>query len=219
MPLLDINRDAASELLLNPEVFGLTLAVILEATFDPDVLYGLETGEPLDPLTIFHELERKYRVQLNEAVQNKVQAVLVLQTTEAYENDPLAFTGVTLALTEGYLGDLVTGTMEELDGPSVMWSLFEAAAIDPYLRPLGPDVQQLAYDSIMLPEDPEGDDGEEVADPMQEFMDQLGLLRAQLRTLEMSQKLANQLIQRGLAALPDVDEQNQGPDNQAPDQF
>jgi hypothetical protein len=220
MPLLEINRDAAAELLLNPEIFGLTVAVILEATFEPAVLYGQDTGEPLDALTIFHELERKYRVQLNEAAQNKVQAVMTLHTTEAYENDPLAFTGITLALTEGYLGDLVTGTLEELDGPAVMWSLFEAAAIDPYLRQLGPDVQQLAYDALMLPEDSEDADGvEDIADPMTEFTEQLQLLQKQLRTLEMSQKLANQLIQRGLAALPDVDEQNQGPDYQAPDQF
>lgn len=209
MPLLDINPAAAAEMLANPETFGLTLSVILEATIDASILWGGETGEPLDALTVFQELERKYKVDLPEAVQNRIQAVMTLQVTEAYETDVLAFTGITLAFTEGYLGDLVTGTLEELDSQAVLWSIFEAAAIDPYLRQLSPAVTQLVYANLAAPEDVE----EAEEDPMVEFMDTLSQLQEQLRTLEMSQQLADQLIQRGLAALPDVDEQEQTPNH------
>lgn len=195
--MLQVNQDAAAELLENPETFGLVVALILDATIDHAVLIGLNDGEPLDALTVFHEMERRYSVTLPESIQNRLQAVLTLWTTEAYEVDPMAFTGITLALTEGYLGDLVTGEMEELDSQAVMWSLFEAAAIDGHLLPLEPDVQNLI---VSVLEEPGEDDGE---DPAAEMLENIEELRSQLLRLDIPRSLIDDLIQRGLDALPD----------------
>lgn len=214
--MLQINQDAASELLTNPEAFGLTLSIILEATIDPIVLYGLDDGEPLDSLTIFHELERRYRVKIPEAVENKIQAVMTLMVTEAFENDPTAFTAVALAFTEGYLGDLVTGILEELDSQAILWTLFEAAAIDPHLRPLSDPVRKMIVEVMSEPQDDtggilmgeEGDVAEvEPEDPVQEFMETMQELKAQLDALQVSKQIVDQLLNRGLAAMPDANSQ------------
>jgi len=213
--MLQIDQDAASELLANPEAFGLTLSIILEATIDPIILYGLDDGEPLDSLTIFHELERRYRVSIPEAVENKIQAVMTLMVTEAFENDPTAFTAVALAFTEGYLGDLVTGILEELDSQAVLWTLFEAAAIDPHLKPLSDPVRKLIVEVMSEPDDAggvlmgeESDEPDvEPEDPMQEFMETMQELKAQLDALQVSKQIVDQLLNRGLAAMPDANSQ------------
>ena len=194
MPTLPF--DAVKAALDDTATMALPLTIILEASFDLDDLYGSSEQDRLDPLTVLSELEERYGLRLPEAVENRIQAILLLRTTTSFENNPEAFTGVVLALTEGYLGDLVTGMMETLLARDILWGLFEVAMIDPYVKPLSPAVLRLIEVSA-------ADDEESEEDGVEDFQEKLEVMRRQLGAFleEDEQKRASR---RGLRTKIDV---------------
>lgn len=195
--MVSLRREAVAKKLDDPETYALVLAVILEDTFGVAVLYG---DDELDPLTIYTHLEETYRVRLSESVCNRIQAVLTLNGTSAFENSPEGFTAVTLALTEGHLGDMVAGIMEEVDLDAMLWAVFEASCIDPVMGPLAEPVSRLileaANDIGDVEEAPEGseEDPEPVAEEMAHLARQLAEVGVPARNID-------QMLNRGREAL------------------
>lgn len=195
MPTLPF--DAVKAALDDTATMALPLTIILEASFDLDDLYGSSEQDRLDPLTVLSELEERYGLRLPEAVENRIQAILLLRTTTSFENNPEAFTGVVLALTEGYLGDLVTGMMETLLARDILWGLFEVAMIDPYVKPLSPAVLRLIEVSA-------ADDEESEDDGVEDFQEKLEVMRRQLQDLKVEPDDVQRFFDHGMKAIEDV---------------
>lgn len=204
---LSLNQAAIPELLIDTATMGLTLSFILESEFDIEDLYGSRDKDHLDPLAIIQHLEHKFRLDLPSAVENRIQAALVLRTTQGFENDVMIFTGIVLALYDGYLGDLVTGVLEDLNIEEVMWGIFEAACIDPQLGQLCPEVTALVLDAVLAPEDvePEGDaggyDALPTSDDMSDVSRRMSSLQDQLLRLGVPASIVDAVMERGQTAM------------------
>jgi hypothetical protein len=194
MPIA-LNTDKAAELLETPTGFGLSLMMIAESVFTPEVLYG-EDGNSLDPLTLVDTLRERLQLQaVHPTALNRIQAGITLRTSHAFEQEPLAFAGVCLALYDGYLGDLVTGEMEDLDADEATWGLFEAACIDPQLGEPSPEVVRVLMQSMSQPEDPEA------GEPDDEFTPRVQQLHQQLQDLGVPLDVIDSILERGFNVL------------------
>lgn len=194
-----LDTEAIKNALDDPATLGLTLAVILESTFDPAVLYGGREHDPLDVITIFQTLEETYGADLPPALENRIQASMLLRTTAAFENDVRSFVAVALSLADGYLGDMPTGVMEDVDIGDALWAVFEAACIDPDMQPLSEPVEMHIMDIEAEPA--EVDVSGEPMDDMGDVLRRMDVLRQQLLQLGVPASLIDALFERGTAAL------------------
>lgn len=215
---LPLKQDSIPAILADPETMGLTLSFILESEFEPDVLYGNRDHDHLDPLVVIQHLEHKFRVDLPPALENRIQSVMMLRTTQGFENDVMVFTGIVLSLYDGYLGDLVTGVLEDLNVEEVMWGIFEAACIDPQLGQLSPEVTATIMDVMLEPEDTEVDpdavgyDALPVADDdMSDVARRMSLLQEQMLRLGVPASVVDVIMERGQTAMTNAAESAQTP--------
>lgn len=200
---LKLDQKAIKEALANPATMGLTLAFILEYEFDPGELYGTHEQDSLDPMTVIRYMEDRYQQDIPPALENRIQAILVLRTTDGFEKNPMAFTAITLALYDGYLGDVTTGVFEDLDLEEVLWGVFESACIDPQLGQFHDDVGLLILDVASQPEEPqEEDQGANVSDVLR-LMD---LVQSQMTQIGVPAEIQDKVMSRGQAALDGVAE-------------
>lgn len=118
------NKDAASKLLADTETFSFTLMTILLAA------YGEEVFEEDETAVLFTNLEEDFRCTLSEETENKINAALTVMTTDLFYTNPNVFTATALAFTDGDIGDIPTGVMEEIDAPAALWTIFEVSLIN-----------------------------------------------------------------------------------------
>lgn len=198
-----LNKEACAALLSNPDAFALALAIIAETELGLDALYGSPEVEAWDPLTVYSELESRFSVQLPTSVENRLQAAITLRTTAAFEESVSGFVAITLALTEGQLGDMVSGGLETPDLDECIWASFEAAAIDPQLGAMSQEVAVFLSDL----QNSEVMDPEEQVEDSDDFPKQLDDLLQQLFAIGLPAEQIEEIVQRGLLAISD--EQNQ----------
>ena len=131
------------------------------------------------------------------------QAAITLRTTAAFEESVSGFVAITLALTEGQLGDMVSGGLETPDLDECIWASFEAAAIDPQLGAMSQEVAVFLSDL----QNSEVMDPEEQVEDSDDFPKQLDDLLQQLFAIGLPAEQIEEIVQRGLLAISD--EQNQ----------
>lgn len=196
-----LNRDACAELLSSPDSFALVLAIIAENELGMDALYGTPDTDPLDPVTIYSELESRFGAEIPTSAENRLQAAITLRTTSAFEDTVQGFVAITLALTEGQLGDMVTGGLEEPDLDECVWASFEASCIDTQMGAMSPVVAQFLRELEMNERmDPEEHDGSAEGE---DFMQQMQSLVEQLTKLGLTPEQISEICARGESAISD----------------
>lgn len=194
-----LDSEAIKVALSDPATLGLSLTVIMESTFEPAVLYGSKEHDPLDVITIMQTLEENYGVSLPPALENRIQAIMLLRTTAAFENDLRAFVAITLSLADGYLGDMPTGVMEDVEIGDALWAVFESACIDPGMQPLSAEVETHIMELEAAPA--ETNDAGEAEDDMGDVMRRMDVLQQQLLALGVPASIIDTLFERGSTAL------------------
>lgn len=111
----------AGNLLTEDATFGTVAHIIAHMAFG-DEMYAM------DPLELFQNLEEEYRVQMSEDVQQKLQAVLLAVSSDAFFQDPEAFRAICNTLVEGDPGFL---TFDDLTIPEILWSSYEVSLNHP----------------------------------------------------------------------------------------
>ncbi len=181
----------------NPNTRALVLTVIAEDVVDPGLLYG---PDAIDALVLFNAIEEACNGRLHEANRNRLQAMLLMRSTDAFESDPLAFSAVALAFVDGQLGDLITGGFEDLLLDEALWALFEGACVDPYMgepsRAVLSYVKQTAMEAVV--DDSDDSDGE-IQEEIQELV-------SQLSKLSMDSNSIQNILKRGTEVLNAVQE-------------
>ena len=113
-----LQLDEAGTLLADPGTYATVIHAILLAAFEVDIYH-------LDPLEIYARINDKFRVQMPEENENKMNAILFAVSTDAFFEDPVIFKSVASALFYGDIGGEVDSEMNELTMPEVAWALFE----------------------------------------------------------------------------------------------
>ena len=90
----EIKPQSIVKLLSDDATFG-TIAHLIASFKYGDALYEMDT------LELFAELEEDFKVELSEHVRQRLQAILLATTTDAFYEDPEAFRAITNTLLEG----------------------------------------------------------------------------------------------------------------------
>ncbi len=118
----EFNREVAAELFRNPDTCGSVILIILLST------YGEELFE-MDPVEIYVRIQEDFHSTLTEEGENKLNAIMMALSTEAFYEDPLAFRAIASALYDGDLGDIVEGALEDLTVPEILWAVYEVGLL------------------------------------------------------------------------------------------
>lgn len=112
----DVRR--CSELLESTETLATVLhAIVLTA-------YG-EQIYSVDPVELYATIEEDFNCTLPVEAENRLQALFLAITTDAFYQDVEAFESICDALHSGDIGDAVEGLFEQLTMPELLWGLYE----------------------------------------------------------------------------------------------
>jgi hypothetical protein len=120
------DKRLAADLLADTETTATVLHMIILAAYGDEVYGALEQGiEAADPVELWLRIKEDFSVNVPESNENKVNALMLALSTEAFYDDPLAFISIANALYSGDLGDLVNGALEDLTMPEMLWGIYE----------------------------------------------------------------------------------------------
>ncbi len=181
--------EAAASLLRESGTLATPLLAICMAAYGDDVFGDADKGiEAVDPIELFARLEEDFRAELPEAVENRIQALMMAISTDAFYEDPLVFSSVAAALADGDLGSMPDGILEDLTIPEAMWAIYEVGHCRDDDVALGPQVLQ-ELDAIIRSEAEEL--GGEVLPHFERFMhDQKLDLASQLAVIGLRLPIA-----------------------------
>lgn len=140
---VSFSRETAAELIRDSETFGSVLLVILLAA------YGDELFD-MDPLEIYERVKEDFRATITEEGENKLNAIMMAVSTDAFYDDPLAFRSIAAALYDGDLGDLVNGVMEDVTLPEMLWAVYEVGLLREEMEEddFSPSVQRVLDEAV-----------------------------------------------------------------------
>lgn len=119
-------KRLAADLLADTETTATVLHMIILAAYGDEVYGSIEHGiEQADPVELWLRIKEDFSVTVPESNENKVNALMLALSTEAFYDDPLAFISICNALYSGDLGDLVDGALEDLTMPEMLWGIYE----------------------------------------------------------------------------------------------
>ena len=119
-------KRLAADLLADTETTATVLHMIILAAYGDEVYGSIENGiEQAEPVELWMRIKDDFSVNIPESNENKVNALMLALSTEAFYDDPLAFISICNALYSGDLGDLVDGALEDLTMPEMLWGIYE----------------------------------------------------------------------------------------------
>jgi len=121
-----MNRKVAPDLLADPDTSATVLHAILLAEYG-DELYGDVDTEPMDPIELWSNVREDFGVTIPDENENKINALMLALSSDAFFEDPLAFVSICRSLLSGDLGDLVEGLIDDIDItiPEMLWGMLE----------------------------------------------------------------------------------------------
>ena len=120
------DKRLAADFLADTETTATVLHMIILAAYGDEVYGSLDNDiEAAEPVELWLRLKEDFSVNIPESNENKVNALMLALSTEAFYDDPLAFISICNALYSGDLGDLVNGALEDLTMPEMLWGIYE----------------------------------------------------------------------------------------------
>lgn len=122
----DFDRKAVGDLLSDPDTTATALLVIVLRAYGDAVFGDEEQGiPPMDPLELWQNLKDDFHAQTCEENENRLNAIMLALSSDAFYDDVEAFTAISSSLEDGDLGDTVTGELEQLTVPEILWAIYE----------------------------------------------------------------------------------------------
>lgn len=123
---IDLDFGAARVALSDPDTAGLVLLTIVMWAFGDAVLGDPENHlEPMEAPELWASIDEKFGTWVSEEGENKLNALMLALQGDLFYRDVEVFQAVCVALLDGDLGDLVSGTLEDLTATEVMWAVLE----------------------------------------------------------------------------------------------
>lgn len=111
-----LDRDSVHQLLSDPSTHGILVLLVCLFQYPDDYFNS-------DPLEIYARLNEDFGVELNQGLENKLQAITVSMTTNQFEEDPSVYDSVVKALADGD-PDLTHASMD-LEIDEMLWAEYE----------------------------------------------------------------------------------------------
>jgi len=130
-PEFPFNVETAAKLLRDDSTFGSVLLTILLAAYGGDVFNK-------DVVELYADIRDDFNAELTEDCENRLNAILIAISTDDFFEDPEVFRAVCTSLYDGDLGDLVSGQLEDLTLPEILWAVYEVGLLrddDPEMSP------------------------------------------------------------------------------------
>ena len=141
MRQLPFTVEAAAKLLRESSTLATPLLTIALCAYG-DELFGDANHDPMDPVELFTRLEEDFRAELPEAAENRLNAILLAVSTDAFYQDPVAFNSIAASLATGDIGDMPDGLMEDLSLPEAFWAVYEVGICRDDEMHLSPEIVQ-----------------------------------------------------------------------------
>lgn len=119
----NINKRVAAKLLSGDNAYATTLMAIATAS------YGSDEFISEDPEILFNNLEHDFNCELSDESKNRLQAAMLLLTTDLFYKRKNVFISIVYAFDEGDVAD-DPADEEDVDGCTIAWGVFEAGILD-----------------------------------------------------------------------------------------
>lgn len=137
----------SGDLLANPNTAATVLHMIVLQAYG-DALYGDGDTDPMDPVELWLAIQEDFRTRVPEENENRLNALMLAMSTDAFYEDPVVFRSVCMSLAEGDLGDQVEGFMEELELSEMLWGVYEVELNRDDRMEFEPDVEEIIDEAI-----------------------------------------------------------------------
>lgn len=146
---LKLDKRIAGDLFADPETSATVLHTLILTAYG-DELYGDPTAgiEPMDPVELFNNIDEDFNTYLHENNENKINAIMTAVSTDIFYEDPQAFIAICMALYDGDMGDLVSGMVEQITVPEILWGIYEVELNRDDQQPFAPMIVKLIDQTI-----------------------------------------------------------------------
>jgi hypothetical protein len=195
------DKRLAADALGDTETCATVLHMIILAAYGDEVYGSLEHSiEAMDPVELWVRLEEDFSVRIPESNENKVNALMIGISTNAFYDDPLAFNSICNALYSGDLGDLVEGFIEDLTVPEMLWGIYEVELNRGDSQDFVPSINQL-IDEVIQSEAESNEDleVEEVIPYYEKFMGEMrDSMLIQMRTIGVGEEVIAKILKEDI---------------------
>jgi hypothetical protein len=174
-PVYPFDRTATARLLQDDGTFATVLHIICLTQYGPEI-YQME------PLDLYLCLEEDFGAAPSEDNENKIQAILLGTSTDAFYQDPEACRSIGNTLAEGDPGlDL----FDDLTLPELLWALYELQ-LNREASPMTPAVEALVRSVVA--QEASTDAGDDLTPYYQHYLaERQAALQDQLQALGVSE--------------------------------
>ena len=201
-------KRLAADLLADTETTATVLHMIILAAYGAEVYGSIEHGiEQAEPVELWMRIKEDFSVNIPESNENKVNALMLALSTEAFYDDPLAFISICNALYSGDLGDLVDGALEDLTMPEMLWGIYEVELNRGDSEGFALPIDRL-IDEIIRNEAEDNEDLEkaEVVPYYEKFVAEMrDDMLVQMRMLGVDESVIKKIIKEDLTPVHDTD--------------
>ena len=159
---------AAGALLSDAGTKASVLLTIALAAYGPEQLFGSQDTdlmpgtEAFEPAILFNQLEEDFSVTIPTENENKLNAIMLGVSTDAFYTDLTSFISICNAMDDGELGDLVAGMMEEVTIPEILWASFELLVTRGNSEAdFAPEIEKFIEDTVDSEAEEMGQDGDD----------------------------------------------------------
>lgn len=200
------DKRLAADLLADTETTATVLHMIILAAYGDEVYGSIEHGiEQAEPVELWMRIKEDFSVNIPESNENKVNALMLALSTEAFYDDPLAFISICNALYSGDLGDLVDGALEDLTMPEMLWGIYEVELnrgdSEGFALPIDRLIDEIIKNEA---EDNEELEQAEVVPYYEKFVAEMrDDMLVQMRMLGVDESVIKKILKEDLTPLPD----------------
>lgn len=132
-------KSEAAKLLASDNSYAFVLMTILLPVFGDDLFTE-------DTAILFADIEDYFDCKLSEESENRINAAITAMTTDLFFTNVNMFNSITLAFTEGDIGDIPSGMMETPDTGEALWAVQEVSLL------IGEDKNSEEFQAMFSPE-------------------------------------------------------------------
>lgn len=190
-PKPTFSRQIAADLIRDPETLGTVILIILLSKYGEEIF-------DMDPVELYVRIQEDFHSTLTEEGENRLNAILMAVTSDAFYEDPLAFRAIASALYDGDLGDMVNGVLDDLTIPEILWAIYEVGLLRDETEEddFSPAVQRVIDEEMMNEaEEQDMEDPEQVIPYYERFVESMkGQLHEQLGKLGLVESDIDNLL-------------------------
>jgi len=124
-PVIKLNTGACRVAFQNPETSATVLHAIVLTTYGFEAIYGTAEEPGMDPITLWECIRADFGADIDEHAQNRLQAIMLATSTNAFYEDPEVFYAVVCGMQHGDITDVMSGMGDDISLAEIGMTLWE----------------------------------------------------------------------------------------------